>query len=233
MPEATDTSLTVLTPVFGDEYEDFLAFWEASLRRVIPQANVLVHRCDYDPKDKLFGVPAHRGDLAKMEHTHLYKNLLTTDVDTIFVAPFVYKPSSPDILVAMPVKWMIPETDPEMEAEEWGTRMLWRIHERVGLANVEPVTIHPWAIWSSGDLMPHFKREISGVTNALSKERFGDRYPFTVAVLSVMWRRLKKEGRAEAMPGGCVFHLPVYPLPRRLEIAEAIWKKITDADKAD
>ena len=231
MSEGTVTPLTVVTPINGKTHRDFLPYWEASLNRCIPKANVIVHEYDYDPKDKRFGIPGVRGDIAKMENTHKFSNLLTTDVDALFVGPFTYQPSSPKIRLAMPIKWMIPDTDPEMEPEEWGSRMIWRILDRVGIKNPEPLAVQPWAIWSSADLMPAFKREIGPAEEAISKERFGTRFPLTIAIFTAMWHRLKKQGEAEAMPGGCIFHLPVYPLDRRLEIAKATWERFCNADK--
>lgn len=229
MSETTSSPLVIQTPVHGATHEAFAGYWRGSIHRVMPEARVEVYQYA-DHREGPYTAPGLRGDLAKMERTHEYRNLLTTDIDALFVAPFTYKPSSPAIILAMMTKWMLPDTDPELEPDEWGARMLWRVHEKMGLKNIEPLTIQPWAIWSNGDLMPHFKKEVNDILAVLAEEKHGRRMPFTIPLFSVMWHRLKQQGKAEAMPGGFMFHLPVYSLERRLEMVHTLWTRMQNVD---
>jgi hypothetical protein len=185
-----------------------------------------------DPNLKSLPAPAYQGDRAKAVITGKRPICLVTDVDCLFVRRFEYEPPNDSVVLAMPVKWMPDRTTDTDGSGEWANRVLWSLHQKLGLTNVEPVTTLPWVIWARADMLPLFEEELPRVVKAIDGIERGKEFGLTIAVWHFIWHRLRKQGKADILPGNYVLHFPVYPLPRRLEIARQLWEKICNADQS-
>lgn len=201
----------ICTPIYGEKFEQMYELFTKLMARFVPGAIVIAHH--YNPPGK-YRQAAHGGDWGKAEATLIYTKdgpVFIMDVDAMLIYPVLWKPENKNTVLGMLVEQNFPIPLPQHR----GLQIIQDVGRYAGLLGPEQTaSVNPQFFWAGTNLLPLYE-EMDAIFSefAARHNRTDIEYMWSLTTWTLVWLKLRTEGRAEILPYGQGQPCPLWHCP--------------------